>query len=54
MTKNDVQGKRLIALEFFYYEMKKVLEDLERKLGLKEKDQEPISICLQIEDEGKP
>ena len=53
MTKSEKQNKRLIALEHYYFQSKQILEDLEKKLGIKERDQDPISICLQIESKGK-
>lgn len=52
MTKTERQNKKLIALEHYYFQSKELLEDLERKLGLKEKDQEPILIDLQIRMKG--
>lgn len=53
MTKSERQAKKLICLESYYFKSKDLLEDLERKLGLRERDEEPISICLQIENKGK-
>ena len=48
----ETERKSLLQLQRFYLNVRREIDALEIRLGIKPDQQEPLEVCLQIESDG--